>query len=339
MQGKLTRNQAVAGAVGIATAAGLLFLLFRRAGAQAFVEALSAFSVAALLPALACEFSVQVGKAVKWTAILRRLGPVRMVNALSAVVVGAASTHLVPLRLDEVLRALVLSRREGLPRGAVLGTVALDRVIEVFVAGVLLALIAVLQGLPGWMRAGAGALWIGFVVVALWLFLFLRAEGTLQQRLLGSERAVVRKLAAGLASLGDGLRSLPRGMGLLVLLAGSAIEWIATVLFYAWMLHVFEVDAPPQLALVMALGNAVAYSVPNVPGALGTYEALQAGILVSGAGLPESTALALALACHSVLIIPVTVVGLAAGVLEWKRGGLRDALGTPPGGTDGHGAE
>ncbi len=327
-------KQAVAGAVGIAIAAILLTIVFRRAGTTAFVEALSAFSLLALVPALLCEAAVQLGKAIKWTAILRRLAPVRLINALSAVVVGAASTHLVPLRLDEVLRAMVLSRREGLPTGAVLGTVALDRVIEVFVAGVLLAIIAITQGLPGWMRAGAAALWVGFAVVAIGLFVFVRMESRLQDRLLGSENAVVRRLARGLSSLGEGLRSLPRGRGLLVVLLGSAIEWTATILFYAWMLHVFAVDAPPQLALVMALGNAVAYAVPNVPGALGTYEALQAGILEQGAGLPQSTALALALAAHSVLIIPVTLVGLGAGVLERKRGGLREALGTPPGGTD-----
>ena len=79
----------------------------------------------------------------------------------------------------------------------------------------------------------------------------------------------------------------------------------------------------------MALGNTVAYAVPNVPGAIGTYEALQSGILEQAAQLPEATALAIALAAHGVLMVPVTVAGLGVGLLEWRRGGLGKEVEAP----------
>ena len=72
----------------------------------------------------------------------------------------------------------------------------------------------------------------------------------------------------------------------------------------------------------MALGNAVAYAVPNVPGALGTYEAVQTSVLTApSVGLDHGEAMAVALAAHAVLMIPVTACGLALALWEWRRGG------------------
>ena len=321
------RSRIAAGVFGILLAAILLAWSFDRAGMQAVVEALAAFSLTALLPALLCEAVVQASKALKWTAILSGLKPVRYCNALSAIVVGAASTHLVPLRLDEVLRASLLARREGLPTAAVLGTVAIDRVVEVLVAGVLIAAVALGPGLPPWMRAAAAVLWAGFAVVIIGMLVFLKTEGAWAERMRASTVPGVAAAAEILASLASGLRSLPRARALWGVVLGAVGEWGATIAFYAWMLRVFHIDADRTLAVVMALGNTVAYAVPNVPGAIGTYEALQSGILEHAAQLPEATALAVALAAHGVLMVPVTVAGLAVGLLEWRRGGGPRAAG------------
>jgi glycosyltransferase 2 family protein len=326
---RVDRSRIAAGLVGVLLAGALLAWSFNRAGFAAIAEALAAFSVAALIPALICETVVQLSKALKWTAILSGLKPVKYRNALSAVVLGAASTHLVPLRLDEVLRAALLARREGLPAPAVLGTVAIDRVVEVLIAGVLLGAVALGPGLPSWMRAGAAVLWGGFAFVVLALIVFLKTEGRWADRLKASKVPGFAAAAEVLGSLATGLRSLPRGKALIGVGIGAIGEWGATIAFYAWMLKVFSVDAGGTLSVVMALGNTVAYAVPNVPGAIGTYEALQSGILEQAAQLPEATALAIALAAHGVLMVPVTVAGLGVGLLEWRRGGLGKEVEAP----------
>lgn len=313
----------VAGLLGIGVAAGLLAWCFGRADMQRVASALRGLTFVAVLPALACEAMVQASKALKWTAILRGTHPVRYTSALSAVVVGAASTHIVPLRLDEVIRAAVLGRREGLPAAEVLGTVAIDRVIEVFIAGLLLGVVALNVELSGWMGLGARVLWGGFLVVMLLLVVFVRAEAQLRARLAHSVVPGVARVAQVLQSLSDGLRNLPRGRALGWVALGSAGEWLATIAFYAWTLHVFGVEGGGlALPVVMALGNAVAYAVPNVPGALGTYEAVQSSVLVAaGLGIGPAEAMAISLAAHAVLMLPVTVAGLGVGLFEWRRGG------------------
>ena len=310
----------VAGLAGIAVAAVLLTWCFRRAGFDQVWTTLSSLTLLALLPALACEVAVQLAKALKWTAILSGTAKVRFRSALIAVVIGAASTHLVPLRLDEVVRAGVLGRREGIPSARVLGTVAIDRVVEVLVAGVLLGVVALFSDLEGWMKTGARVLWIGFVVGVVLLIAFVRAEDRLRDRLATSAIPLVPRVAALLKGLADGLRSLPRGRALIWVLVGVAGEWLAAITFYWWALKSFAVEGGRALPVVMSLGNAVAYAVPNVPGALGTYEAVQTSVLTApGVGLEHGEAMAIALAAHAVLMIPVTVVGAVLGLLEWRR--------------------
>jgi uncharacterized membrane protein YbhN (UPF0104 family) len=228
----------------------------------------------------------------------------------------------VPLRLDELIRAAVLARRENIEPAKVLGTVAIDRVIEVLVAGVLLSIIALTGELHGWMERGAQVLWGGFLVGLGALIVFVRSEAWMRGWLEASSIPGLPAAAGILGSLAEGLRSLPRGRALILVVLGSVGEWGATILFYLWTLSVFGIDAPVSVAVVMALGNAVAYAVPNVPGALGTYELVQTSILLSaGLALSEEGAMAVALAAHAVLMIPVTVVGAVLALIEWRRGG------------------
>lgn len=318
------------GLLGVVVATALLAWCFRRAGLADVRTALGALTIFALLPALACEVAVQLAKALKWAAVLRGTARVRYASALVAVVVGAASTHLVPLRLDEVLRAAVLGRRERIDPARVLGTIAIDRAIEVLVAGLLLGAVALASDLHGWMRTGARVLWIGFLLGVAAAVLFVRAEDRLRPRMEASTLPFVPRLAALLRSLAEGLRVLPRGRAVVLVVAGALLEWLAVIAFYWWVLHVFSVDGGRAFPLVLALGNAVAYAVPNVPGALGTYEAVQSSLLAGpGVGLPPAEAMAIALAAHAVLIVPVTLAGTILGLVEWRRS--PESAGAPAG--------
>jgi len=315
---QLGRRHLVQGLLGVSGAAALLFVCLYRTEPAHLIKSFGALTLSAALPALLCEISVQLSKALKWQAILSRVKKVRYSSTLSAVVVGAASTHLLPLRLDEIVRSALLARREGIAPGTVLGTVAIDRIIELLVAGTVLLAAALILDLPGWMVTCCwvlGAI-LGIAVVA--AVVLLKSEKTIAHWLHSSRFTVGPWLARGLSSINLGLRSLPKGRAMLFVIAGAAGEWAATILFYLWMLHVFGIVCGGEVPLIMAIGNSVAYMVPNVPGALGMYEGVQSGILEGLAAVEPSKALAVAFASHAILMIPVTVTGLVIGIWEFR---------------------
>ncbi len=315
---KLGRRHLVQALLGVGLAVILLAACLYRAEPSKLVKTFGALTLSAALPALLCEMTVQLSKALKWQAILSRIQAVRYRSTLSAVVVGAATTHLLPLRLDEVVRSALLARREGLAPGTVLGTVAIDRIIELIIAGSVLLCATLLLDLPEWMITSAWVLSAALGLAVISVLILLKAEEPMREWLHSSPGGAGPWLARGIASLNQGLRSLPSGRALLFVIIGTVGEWGATIVFYLWMLHVFAISCGGEVPLIMAIGNSVAYMVPNVPGALGMYEGVQAGILETLAGLEPSQALAVALASHAILMIPVTAAGLLIGAFELR---------------------
>ncbi|MEE2829421.1 MAG: lysylphosphatidylglycerol synthase transmembrane domain-containing protein [Myxococcota bacterium] len=273
-----------------------------------------------LLPLLVCELAVQLSKGLKWTAILRTVHPVRYSSALSGVVVGAAATHLIPFRLDELLRTGVVARREGIAPALVFGTVLVDRIVDVFILGCLLAALSLflVDGLEGPMATACWILGVGFVVVVVGCLALLRWESSLVARL--PESPLGQRIAGWLVSLAQGLRSIPRGRNLVLLAVGVIGEWTATILFYLLILAMAGVLASPALSVILALGNSISYAVPGLPGALGLFEWVQGSMLSHIGNLPRAEANALALSAHAILMLPVTLAGLVVGLLEWRKG-------------------
>ena len=288
-------------------------------GLQAVGSQLASLNAALILPLLACEALVQCSKALKWTAILRSAHPVRYLNALRGIVVGAAATHLVPLRLDEVLRAGVVSRREKIPAATVFGTVVLDRIIELGLLGLIVASLSLLTGeLPPLFGKAVTLLGVGFVL-ALACCLGLLAWRKRVIALLPENR-LGQKLSSALEGLAEGLGSIPRGRDFTLLLLGAIGEWGATILFYGLILSGAGLDSTAALSLLLAVGNTLSYALPNLPAALGVFELIQGGMIEAVAGLDPARAAALALSAHAVLMIPVTITGLIVGFFEWRHG-------------------
>jgi|GEM_PF-1791380 len=315
-----TVRAVLAALVGIAIAVGLTWWAVDRAGGARFLVPLQALAPWVVLPALLCEATVQISKAYKWTGLLASIKAVPLRRALAAVLIGGAATHVVPLRLDELLRARVLGRSEDIPQATVLATVAVDRVIEILVLGTLIGGITLLGTPTGALGVAMRVAFAAFCAGALVLGGFVFAE----QRI--SAALARRTLPAGLQTLADlardmahGLRALPRGAALGRVVVGTAGEWTATAAMYALILLGFGHTPGIAMPATLSVGGAAAYGVPNVPGAIGTYEAAQVTLLETLMELPSDEALAIAIAAHAVLTIPVTVTGACVALSIWLR--------------------
>lgn len=312
----------LAGLLGVALAATLVAWAVHRAGGARFLQPLSQIALWVIGPALLCEAIVQVSKAWKWTGLLASIQPVRLRSALGAVLIGGAATHVVPLRLDELLRARVLGSWENIPSATVLATVAVDRVIEILMLGTLLGAIALLGAPPGMLGTALRVAWVGFCVGAAVLFAFVvaeeRASATLQ-RYTGPGSDTVGSLVELARDMARGLRALPSGAALGRVAIGTLGEWTATIAMYGLVLAGFGLSTPVTVPLTLAVGGAAAYGIPNVPGAIGTFEAAQVTLLEQLISLPPDQALALAVAAHAVLTVPVTLAGAGVALGIWLR--------------------
>lgn len=249
-------------------------------------------------------------RAARWASLIRpwsdrAIGARRVVDAM---LIGYFANAVLPGRLGEVARAIVVSRREALAFGGVAASVVIERAIDVMA---LAALAAVALAL-----AGTGA-WIGFAALA---------SGVAVVIGLGRRSAALERLlpARTPATIAEGIRAFLRSVASIPPTAAagaaalSAVAWLADATIVLLVARALGIELPVAAAIAIGLGGALGTALPAAPGYIATYE-LGAVALGGLAGVPRETVLPLAILTH---VIGVTVLAAAGAVALGRAGGL-----------------
>ena len=119
-----------------------LALVGRQIDRDALLKALSGLALGWLVLACLVDLLAFGLRALKWRVLLGGSGQVRYLPVLRATVIGAMTTDVLPLRLDELVRAHLIGRHSGLPRSQILGTIAIERCLDVCMLLMLLGALA-----------------------------------------------------------------------------------------------------------------------------------------------------------------------------------------------------
>jgi uncharacterized protein (TIRG00374 family) len=258
-------------------------------------------------------------RALRWQRLLRPIAHVRYLPMLAYLLIGYLANNILPARLGELVRSHYLGDREGISRASALGTVVVERVVDL-VAVVAIASVALLvlsvRGLVG------NVVLVGAAVTG--LFLIVLAAGIVAHRLPGLDRIRalveryprVRDLAR---SLQDGLAvaARPRTIGEAILVSGCS--WTMAIIAYAAVGQAIGIQLSMGQAALIASGVALASAVPAGPSNLGTFE-FASQELGKAVGLEQASALALGVLVHVSILVVTSIGGAIAFVrLGWRR--------------------
>jgi uncharacterized protein (TIRG00374 family) len=213
---------------------------------------------------------------------------------------GYLLNNLLPFRLGEVARALLLSQKAGLDFWGVLSTIVIERILDLgMAAGLLLITLPFVVGASWAAEAaiGAGSLvLVGFAV--LYLLARYRAWALRQYEKLGKHWPILLRIGGGrITAFLAGLSVLTDGALFLKAIAWSITNWLVAIAQYYILMLAFFPDAK-LLWAAFALGvAALGIAAPSSPGALGVLELSIVGALALF-GLNSSTALAYAITSH-----------------------------------------
>ena len=284
-----------------------------------------------LLPGVAVYFIGVWVRAWRWHYLLRPVKPVSTRIMFPIVAIGYMGNNIYPARAGEVLRAVVLKRREGVPVSASLATIIVERVFD----GVVM-LAFVFLNLPELARLTADSGFVGNIQsLALWgaaafvgvLLVFLLAAmfPAVTERLtrwfvenLVPERFREKVLAIALRFLG-GLESLRSPREALMVFFTSVIIWLLETGKYWFVMHAFDFQVSFFALMLMNGIVNLATTIPSAPGYVGTFDA--PGIAVLKAyGVPGAIAAGYTLVLHVALWLPITLLGgyyLAREGIQW----------------------
>ena len=280
-------------------------------------------------------------RAARWSFLLPRVEsrriPVR--RTLPPLLVGYLGNAVLPARLGEPLRAVLVARRESLPAAATFGSVVLERIIDTATLPLLVLPAAWMAGAPNWIVqvAAIGALAAGSILAVL-AFVGLAGSVRVVDRLasrvrVGAARSFVAGGAGHFREFANGAGASNRRPVILLAAFLSLVAWglDATLVWLAALSIGVTLD-PAQAILIAGVG-VFATMIPAAPGYIGTYE-LAATATAVALGIDPESALAIAVLTHALVLLPMAGAG-AVALIAIQRQGLGVVAAAPAGTVDG----
>jgi uncharacterized protein (TIRG00374 family) len=321
--------------IGTGISLALLIYLFARVNYGQLWFSLASADLSLLLIASVLLVGTLVMRAWRWQYLLKPLKNVSFSNSMSATAIGLMANMILPVRLGEIVRAVVLGQRERIDKSASFATVVVDRLLDGFTILFILLVLLMVAPLPfdqDWqqrLRWGGMAFFLLYGGVFALLFYLHRAPAQVLQgvRHLCSRLPTrwVDRFCRFLESFSEGLHTLDHKEYLGQIIVTSLILWGLIGIYNFLVVLAFQLHLPPTVGFILLVAQAAAVMLPASPGFVGTHHAASVACLSLWGVTPE-VALSVALVMHAIGFFLTIAIGV---VYLWAVGlSMRD-LGHP----------
>ncbi|MFQ4138972.1 lysylphosphatidylglycerol synthase transmembrane domain-containing protein [Nodosilinea sp. PGN35] len=261
-------------------------------------------------------------RAWRWGTLLgASVAPGRFRSRLLATFVGFGASSVLPAHAGELVRSALLHRRDRVPLGPSLGTIVVERLLDVGVVFGLLVLAA--AGLPAGSLARSALGAVAAAIVGGWLGLLLAgrfpraiaaAIAALGRRL-GMPRLGQRLGRAAMAFL-SGLAVLRQPRRTALALGQTLLGWGLNGLTYWAVLRALGIDGVGLAgAFFTQSATALAIALPSSPGYIGPFEAgLRYALGLYGVAAEQAIACAILLRFLMYVTVPLIAGAILLGL-------------------------
>lgn len=278
--------------------------------------------------AVVVDILTYVLQGARWKVLLSPVGRLGSIRATQAIYAGLFTNEVMPLRLGELVRALLASRWLSSPNhaqnrrvtgapsgiGAVLPSMAVERLLDALWLAAGIGLAALFVRLPrNLLEAGdvLGAMVLGATAVFLWIVLRREkeleragAQVTSSSRPVAEVRSFISRFAGGLRDIGMSRR--------LYLAALVSAGMLVCQVFAVWfMMRACDIRLPLGAGAVVFLVVRLGTAIPNAPANVGSFQFFT--VLALGLfGIDKTTAAAFSIIDFVALTAPLWIIGLFA---------------------------
>ena len=250
--------------------------------------------------------------ALRWKVILHPAPQVRVVDTFSFITIGYLANTILPLRLGDLARATLMGRRRGLGISRSLGSMALERLMDIITLLFFILLLSLLMEIPSLVKAGLATMAGGALVMLAGLVMlsFHRERLSYVQKALAW--VLPGPMALRVVTLIDrfcgGLEVIRDPARLLVVFALSVAGWAVTGLAtYVWLLA-FNLPLPWFAGIFVLVVINLGSAIPSSPGYVGVYHYL-AVLALSAWNVDRGSALAYAIGTHALNMLANVSLG------------------------------
>ena len=279
---------------------------------------------------LAADYLV---RCFRWWLMLRQSGSgASLTNCTLVLLAGFGFNNILPFRAGDVLRAAAFPGRLRASTACLVGTLVLERALDLLALLVVCLLVTLVSGLvfpfigPLRLLAPLTALALGALTAALLLAKRLQRLLLRLIRLAVRSPELTRRLQRMTVSLLRVFTACSPAAGIRFALL-SLLAWGLEGALFVSVSHALELRLPLAVPLLALVAANFCTLIPSAPGYVGTFHAAAISVLVTAA-VPRNSAAAFAVLAHVALWLPVTAVGLVSFVVL-QRGNLSSTTRTP----------
>lgn len=281
---------------GLVLAGLLLAVLIVRVDARSLGSTLAAAELLPIASALTLKVGAMLLKAWRWSLAIEAGSGVRPRGVVRASMVGYGANLVMPARLGELARVLVLRRHAPVARSLTLTSAGVGQILDLVTLVLLMGSLAVWGATAGLVDP---ALLVFAVVGSLSLLAGLLAVHSRQQRLAplvesASRRlpkALGRRLTGFYAHATEALGALREGRVVAALAALTIAVWALEAVAVAAALSAFGLSAGAATVLLLMAALNLTFVLPLTPGNLGTHQ-LVSVLVLGSVGVDAAHALA-----------------------------------------------
>jgi uncharacterized protein (TIRG00374 family) len=276
-----------------------------------------------------CDVLSYVAQAWRWKLLLSPFGKVHTTKAIRSVFAGLFANLILPLRPGEFLRSYVLSGSENISLGLVLGSVGVERLIDLVIATASLGVVSLLVDLPTRFRRAADILGIATlclvsVLVALIFYIELKMDS--QQPVTEPRSGFRSKAMAALTAL----HAMGTAPSFYAAVLSSTLVPFFQILAISAIMQSYSLHLPFLAAIVVVFVINLGISVPNAPANIGSYQAFCV-LGLSVFDVEKTTATGFSFFAFFALTLPLAFLGLAALVRSgFSLRTMRERVGSVP---------
>jgi glycosyltransferase 2 family protein len=305
-----------------------LFVFFARSLPGYHLEELPSLIAAAngwlLLAAFLVFYAGFPLRGLRWALLIRATGfPLRIYDATEIIFISWMVNCLVPAKLGDLYRAYLLTINSTVSMSRTVGTVFIERVLDLFAItflGLLAGFVSFRSGLPPAVQA---------VFVVGGVFLGLLALALLSMRNFGRQVFLFLPIPERFLELYDRFEEgvfsaiTPRMLPRLIILTG--LVWATEAMRLYFVVEAFgfpDVHLGISGAFFVALTGSLLTAVPLTPAGIGIVETGLIAVLTIAYGVPPTQALAITLVDRAISVLSVIVLGgIVYAVSPLRRGG------------------
>ena len=353
----MNRNTTISLFIGTAISVAALYLAFRNIPLDAVSAYLSSINYFWIFPAAAVSLSTFLIRALRWQSILEPVRKIRFVQAFHPLMTGFMLNCILPGRIGEAARPVILMKKEKIPFSTGVATIIVERIFDIILLVILFITIMAginidpeivvdfggyrlnnmdlikagksLAGMGAILTAGSFLLFfgktrkiIGFIIMKL-PHIFFFADSTLKKKI---EDKISLPVLRVLENFSNGFSLIRRPRTIFISSCYTLAIWILTAFSY----YLLALGCPginlsfTELTAVMII---VCFFIvlPSAPGYWGLWEA--GGIFaMSLFGVSAKDAAGYTLINHVIQMLPVIITGLVSATITGVSIGLTGKL-------------